>query len=96
MKRVTFGGKPTAVAPGRPSAEEWVSDREPAGPTKRLTVDVPLALHRRFKTRCAAEGLNMADVVRELLERRFPPPGAGGSLGDVETVEGGAREGGSS
>ena len=73
MKKVTFGSRPTAAVPGTLSADEWVSDREPPGPTKRLTIDIPLGLHRRVKTQCAAEDLKMADVVRELLERRFQP-----------------------
>ena len=38
---------------------------------KRLTIDVPLSLHRQIKSRCALDGVNMADAVRELLEKRF-------------------------
>jgi hypothetical protein len=34
---------------------------------KRLTIDVPLSLHTRLKTECAAAGLKIADVVRELI-----------------------------
>ena len=45
----------------------------PAGPMKRLTLDVPLELHRRIKVACATRGLKMADVLRALLERQFPP-----------------------
>jgi predicted DNA binding CopG/RHH family protein len=39
---------------------------------KRFTIDVPAELHRRIKTQCASEGLRMADVLREILETRFP------------------------
>lgn len=39
---------------------------------KRFTIDVPAALHRRFKAECARRGVKMADVIRELLEREFP------------------------
>ena len=51
--------------------------REPRGlptsePTKRLTIDVPLSLHKRIKSQCAMQNLVMADEIRELLERRFP------------------------
>jgi hypothetical protein len=35
-------------------------------------VDVPLSLHRRIKTQCVMEDLIIADVVRELLDKRFP------------------------
>ena len=38
---------------------------------KRLTIDVPLALHKRIKTQCAMNGDKMADVIRDLLEKQF-------------------------
>lgn len=40
--------------------------------TKRLTIDLPESLHRRMKAQCAIEGLKMVEVVRELIEKRFP------------------------
>lgn len=40
---------------------------------KRLTIDIPDSLHRRVKSRCGQDGLRMADVIRNLLEERFPP-----------------------
>jgi hypothetical protein len=39
---------------------------------KRLTIDIPDALHRRVKSRCGQDGVKMADVIRALLETRFP------------------------
>jgi hypothetical protein len=39
---------------------------------KRLTIDIPEELHRRVKSGCALRGEKIADVVRELLEQRFP------------------------
>ncbi len=48
----------------------------PAQPMKRFTIDVPLDLHSRIKVACAGRGLKMADVLRELLEREFPPGAA--------------------
>lgn len=68
MKKVTFGGKPTNSRIAN-SPDEWVSGE----PTKRLTIDIPLSLHQRVKSQCALEGANMAEVVRGLLEKRFPP-----------------------
>jgi hypothetical protein len=68
MKRVTFGGKPTTSRMAN-SPDEWVAGE----PTKRLTIDIPLSLHQRVKSQCALEGANMAEVVRGLLEKRFPP-----------------------
>ena len=76
MKRVSFGSKPAAAAKsGSSSADDWVHDRErPTEPVKRLTIDIPESLHRRVKTACAMENLVMADVVRDMLEQRFPLP----------------------
>jgi hypothetical protein len=74
MKKVAFTGRPPApVAPA--DADAWVSAREAPEqePTKRFTIDVPLSLHRRVKRQCAQQDLVMADVMRELLEQRFPP-----------------------
>jgi hypothetical protein len=72
MKRVSFGSRPPVVPPPT-TAEAWVADREAvAEPIKRLTIDIPLGLHRRVKTGCAREGTPIADVVRDYLEQRFP------------------------
>lgn len=38
---------------------------------KRLTIDIPVELHRRVKSQCATRGMKMADVVRDLLDREF-------------------------
>jgi len=73
MKTITFKAmRPT-------SAEGWVQsskplDREtaPSEPMKRFTIDVPVELHKRVKAGCAQRGVNMCDLVRELLEREFP------------------------
>jgi hypothetical protein len=73
MKKVTFGGKPTARS-SPTSPDDWVHATEGGGEeTKRLTVDISCSLHQRVKSQCALQGLNMADAVRELLEKRFPP-----------------------
>jgi hypothetical protein len=72
MKKVTFGGKPTTGRTAN-SPDEWVAGE----PTKRLTIDIPLSLHQRVKSQCALEGANMAEVVRGLLEKRFPPKDQG-------------------
>ncbi len=78
MKKVTFSGKPTTNRVAS-SPDEWVSGE----PTKRLTIDIPLSLHQRVKSQCALEGANMAEVVRGLLEKRFPPKDQGtASAGD--------------
>jgi len=62
------------------SADRWVVDvgitpeQTPPKtvPMKRFTIDVPADLHRRIKSECAREGVKMTDVLREMLETRFP------------------------
>lgn len=38
---------------------------------KRLTIDIPVDLHRRLKSHCASRGILMADKIRDLLEGEF-------------------------
>jgi hypothetical protein len=42
------------------SAEDWMGfgadEREPEEPMKRLTIDVPVELHRRVRAACAKRG----------------------------------------
>lgn len=76
MKKVSIGTKPerdSRAATSEAAAEAWVAERQASGEEKmkRLTIDVPLSLHRQIKSRCALDGVNMADAVRELLEERF-------------------------
>jgi predicted DNA binding CopG/RHH family protein len=83
-KRINIAAKPTAQM--KPSADEWVEKRggeirapEETAPAstaattkpKRLTIDVSESLHRRIKVSCAQDGTQMADVIREILERSF-------------------------
>lgn len=75
MKKISFASKPTIGNEGRghlPSADQWVTGQTLTEPVKRLTIDVPLSLHRRIKTQCAIDDLVIADVVRDLLSKRFP------------------------
>jgi hypothetical protein len=39
-------------------------------PTKRLSIDMPQSLHRRFKSACARSGLAMIDEVMALIKSR--------------------------
>ncbi len=73
MKKVSFGAaRPSKSVTANP--DSWLNDRKGEGrePTKRLTIDVPVSLHKRIKSQCAAADEMMADVIRELLEKRFP------------------------
>lgn len=74
MKKVSFSGKRPSEPPPAGSADSWVENRDPTlpEPTKRLTIDVPVSLHKRIKSQCAIEEIHMADEIRKLLEQRFP------------------------
>jgi len=56
--------------------DDWVTRKpepmpeRPVEPTKRLSVDIPVSLHTRFKVVCAAKQLNMADMMRGAIEDR--------------------------
>lgn len=99
MKKVTFGARPPAAGK-LANPDDWVANTSetqvapPAPPPeatpekiKRLTIDIPLSLHRRVKTGCAREELVIADVVREFLDKRFPadPNAASRKNGDTES-----------
>lgn len=62
-------GDPTANPPKTVAPAE---SKVAAPKMKRLTIDIPDSLHRRVKSRCGQDGLRMADVIRDLLEQRFP------------------------
>lgn len=69
-KKITIGSKPNHSS--SQAIDAWVNDRPiHKEPTKRFTIDVPISLHQRFKSQCALNGVQMADVVRELLEQHF-------------------------
>lgn len=69
MKKVTLTPRPKA----KPSPDAWVQAK-PAGTggVKRLTIDLPADLHARVKVGVAREGRQIAELVREWLEQRFP------------------------
>ena len=64
-----------AVPPERRRRRCVGVDQKPkpvAEPVKRFTFEVPFSLHKRIKMTCAAQDRQMAEVVRELLEKHFP------------------------
>lgn len=75
MKKVAFN-KPRVVTDN--PVDQWVGDGvehhapAPQEPMKRFTIDVPVSLHKRIKAQCATDGVKMADMLREMLETRFP------------------------
>ena len=89
MKKVSFGSRPPATAPQAVSPEDWVADRDKSPePIKRLTIDLPLSLHRRVKTGCVQEDVAIADVVREFLDH-IPIKSHAQKYDDTESHNGG-------
>lgn len=80
-KKVTFR-RPAASGTAASNPDAWVAAGAEVGelsaaiheaePMKRLTIDLPAALHRRVKRGCADRDIKMADLVRDLLAREFP------------------------
>ncbi len=68
---LTVFAHPAAMAK-RTKVRPKVQRAAPAA-TRRFTIDVSPELHTRIKVSCAQQGLKMADVLRALLEREFPP-----------------------
>lgn len=73
-KRVGIGVRP----PANPHAEAWVRQGE-AGAlqkgdiyTARLTLDITPAMRARIKVSAFTQGVTVAELLRELLEREFP------------------------
>lgn len=62
-------------------AEDWISAGEPSVAraqdasdfTARLTVDITPALRGRIKIAAFGRGVTVADMLRDLLAREFPP-----------------------
>lgn len=59
-------------APAPATKKEATAEKTTPLKMKRLTIDIPDSLHRRVKSRCGQDGLRMADVIRDLLEQKFP------------------------
>jgi hypothetical protein len=52
--------------------EQWVTETRPpsipAGPIARMTVELPLELHRELKGKCGREGLKIKRVIIALVQ----------------------------
>ena len=66
---------PAAEVPQPLAAEKapQVKNGFPAADMKRLTIDIPKALHTRIKQTCAAKDKKMVEELRRILEEAFPP-----------------------
>ena len=79
-RRIAFGAKPTAAdwvreGDGQAPAETLTGAPAPKAAlyTARLTIDVTPALRGRIKLAAFKRDLTVADLLRTLLERAFPP-----------------------
>ncbi|HCL3763311.1 TPA: chromosome partitioning protein ParB [Pseudomonas aeruginosa] len=76
-KRVGIGARP----PANPHAEVWIrqgdADAVQKGDlyTARLTLDITPAMRARIKVSAFTRGVTVAELLRDLLEREFPPEG---------------------
>jgi len=69
-RRIRIGVKP-------PTTERWIAARETNPPksdryTARLTIDVTPELRSRIKLTAFGRGITVAEMLRQLLEERFP------------------------
>ena len=92
-KKVEFTVRPRAATEELPpDPDQWVREGKgaetpsskpvDAGPHKRLTLNLPAALHTAFKGKCVLEGVTIQDKVRLLIERELkaePSPGGEGT-----------------
>jgi len=67
-KKVVIGAKPNVAR----TPDNWVDDKASSDPTKRLTLDIPVELHRRIKADCAVKDASMVEEITKLLEKRWP------------------------
>lgn len=73
-QRIAIGARP----PVNPHAEAWIRQGDAAGVQKgefytaRLTLDVTPALRARIKVTAFTQGVTVAELLRALLERKFP------------------------
>ncbi|HBS78594.1 MAG: chromosome partitioning protein ParB [Pseudomonas sp.] len=72
-KRTVIGARP----PANPEAEAWVRQGDACGVQKanlytaRLTLDITPEMRARIKVSAFTQGMTVADLLRELLEREF-------------------------
>ena len=72
-KKIAFAGKPK-------TADEWIAQGKEGSPSpepekekmKRLTLDIPEALHRKIKAASATRGRKIVEEIREILEKEYP------------------------
>ena len=71
--RREFAARPADPDRWIKSADVPPRDTDPGGFTARLTIDVTPALRGRIKIAAFQRGVTVADMLRDLLAREFPP-----------------------
>ncbi len=73
-KKITLNTKPSKKQ--EVSADDWVESRttEKNEPIQRLTIDIPVSLHRAIKAQCAMRGKKIVQEIRELLIQKYGKP----------------------
>lgn len=73
-KKITLNIKPSKKQ--EVSADDWVESRstEENEPIQRLTIDIPVSLHRAIKAQCAMRGKKIVQEIRELLIQKYGKP----------------------
>ncbi|GAB5517202.1 plasmid partition protein ParG [Rhodopirellula baltica] len=72
-KKITMTARPKAKA----EIDKWVETREraetekPAVKPKRLTIDIDPTLHRKLKLSCVNRDIQIADLIRTLIENEL-------------------------
>lgn len=64
---------PTKAHPARAEKSNSPKPGTPAPGMKRMTFDIPKALHSRIKQTCAARDQKMSEEIRRILDEAFPP-----------------------
>lgn len=72
-KKVTISPRPAKL----PDSDNWVESRvapedtAPRVKPKRLTIDIDPKLHTQLKVHCAKNGTQIADLLRNLINREI-------------------------
>ena len=77
MKHVPIPAKPRTPQVAD-SADDWIASRRETPqieiekePTKRLTFDIPVSLHRKIKLPCVERDVTFAKLIRSLLVESY-------------------------
>jgi hypothetical protein len=70
-KHIKIGPKPES----KESLDQWIGNEPKPQDSVRLTFNISKTLHKRIKRVCIEKEVFMAEELRALLERAYPPEG---------------------